>query len=72
MYSRDSLMVSVSGVRGILGEGMNPEVAARFAAAYISLIEGESIVIGRDSRPSGSSLSAADEDPCINAPGVQY
>ncbi len=59
MYDRDSLMVSVSGVRGILGVGMNPEVAARFAAAYISLIEGESIVIGRDSRPSGPALSAA-------------
>ncbi len=55
----DSLMVSVSGVRGLLGDDMNPEVAARFAAAYAAWLGGKRVVIGRDSRASGPALSAA-------------
>ncbi len=55
----DTLMVSVSGVRGLLGDDMNPEVAARFAAAYAAWLGGKRIVIGRDSRASGPALSAA-------------
>lgn len=49
--------MSVSGVRGLLGEGMNPEIAARFAAAFASRIGGGSIVVGRDSRASGAYLA---------------
>ena len=30
----DGLMVSVSGVRGRVGEGLTPEVVASFAAAF--------------------------------------
>jgi phosphomannomutase len=52
-------MVSVSGVRGLLGDDMNPEVAARFAAAYATWLGGTRIVIGRDSRASGPALSMA-------------
>jgi len=52
-------MVSVSGIRGLLGDDMNPEVAARFAAAYAAWLGGKRVVIGRDSRASGPALSAA-------------
>jgi len=52
-------MVSVSGVRGLLGGGMNPEVAARFTAAYAAWLGGSRVVIGRDSRASGPVLSSA-------------
>lgn len=52
-------MVSVSGVRGILGEGMNPEVAARFTAAYANWLKGNLIVVGRDTRASGPSIASA-------------
>ena len=52
-------MVSVSGIRGLLGDDMNPEVAARFAAAYATWLGGTRVVIGRDSRASGPALSAA-------------
>ena len=38
---------------------MNPEVAARFAAAYATWLGGTRVVIGRDSRASGPALSAA-------------
>jgi phosphomannomutase len=51
------LMVSVSGVRGRVGEGLTPEVICRFAAAFgaYSLRETgrRTVVVGRDSRVSG-------------------
>ena len=51
------LMVSVSGIRGRVGEGLTPEVVARYAAAFgaWSIARGGSrqIVVGRDSRVSG-------------------
>jgi len=51
------LMVSVSGIRGRVGESLTPEVVARYAAAFgaWSIAQGKSrkIVVGRDSRVSG-------------------
>jgi phosphomannomutase len=53
------LMVSVSGVRGRVGEGLTPEVIARFAAAYGAyLVESTGkarpkVVLARDARTSG-------------------
>jgi hypothetical protein len=59
----EGLMVSVSGVRGRVGEALSPEVVARFAAAFgawsIARPRGNgaapsrAIVLGRDSRVSG-------------------
>jgi phosphomannomutase len=54
----DDLMVSVSGVRGRVGEALTPEIVARFAAAFGAYLrEGGSerprVVLGRDSRTSG-------------------
>jgi phosphomannomutase len=53
----NGLMVSVSGIRGKVGEALTPEVVARYAAAFgaWSLARGGSrqIVVGRDSRVSG-------------------
>ena len=50
-------MVSVSGIRGRVGESLTPEVVARYAAAFgaWSIGQGTSrkIVVGRDSRVSG-------------------
>src|ERR1043166_9122915 len=53
------LMVSVSGVRGRVGDGLDPEVVARFAAAFGAWatrepgVSSHTIVVGRDSRVSG-------------------
>src|SRR5215218_6056986 len=51
------LMVSVSGIRGRVGEALTPEVVARYAAAFgaWSIGRGSSrqVVVGRDSRVSG-------------------
>jgi phosphomannomutase len=56
----EGLMVSVSGVRGRVGEGLSPEVVARFAAGFGAWAvgrraagESRAVVIGRDSRVSG-------------------
>ena len=55
--SHDGLMVSVSGIRGRVGEALTPEVVATYAAAFGAWAIGrggpKSIVVGRDSRVSG-------------------
>ena len=49
-------MVSVSGIRGRVGEGLTPEIVARYAAGFGAwvLTRGDrAVVVGRDSRVSG-------------------
>jgi phosphomannomutase len=59
MNGGGTLVVGVSGVRGIVGNGLSPEVAARFAAAMGSFCRGGPVVIGRDTRPSGAMFRHA-------------
>jgi len=60
----EGLMVSVSGVRGRVGEALTPEVVAKFAAgfgAWAKKCAGDGkakIVVGRDSRVSGPMFHA--------------
>ena len=54
-----SLIVSVSGLRGIVGESLTPELAARFACAYASDREAGPIVLARDGRSTGPMLCDA-------------
>ena len=55
----EGLMVSVSGVRGRVGEALTPEIVAKFAAGFGAWAKGRvqgvraRIVVGRDSRVSG-------------------
>jgi phosphomannomutase len=54
----EGLMVSVSGVRGRVGEALTPEIIAQFAAGFGAWALGRAggkaqIVVGRDSRVSG-------------------
>jgi len=53
------LMISVAGVRGIVGESFTPPVAARFAAAFAAALPAGPIVIGRDARASGPMVLRA-------------
>ena len=55
----DQLIVSVSGVRGIVGRGLDAGVARRFGAAFGAYVKGGPVVLSRDSRPSGTMLAAA-------------
>ncbi len=54
-----SLMMSVSGVRGIIGETMTPVLAAELGLAFGSHLGGGKVVVGRDSRPSGTMVQRA-------------
>jgi phosphomannomutase len=54
----EGLMVSVSGVRGRVGEALTPEIVAKFAAGFGAWARQRAggkgrIVVGRDSRVSG-------------------
>jgi phosphomannomutase len=50
------LMISVSGIRGVVGEGLTPEVVLKFALAFGSMCKSGKVVLGRDSRSSGEML----------------
>lgn len=56
--AHEGLMISVSGVRGRVGEALTPEVMAKFAAGFGAWARSRAggsalIVVGRDSRVSG-------------------
>lgn len=61
--SFEGLMVSVSGVRGRVGEALTPEIACQFAAAFgafsIRRSASKVIIVGRDSRVSGPMFHRA-------------
>ena len=48
-----SLMISVAGVRGIVGDSLTPPVVTRFTAAFARSLGAGPVVVGRDARPSG-------------------
>ena len=66
----DTLMVGVSGVRGIVGKDLTPEVVTRWARAFGTWVledgklergkgNGSAVVVGRDARASGPAFAAA-------------
>jgi phosphomannomutase len=59
MANPASVIISVSGVRGVVGQGLTPELATSFAAALAEHANGGRMVLGRDSRPSGLMLRHA-------------
>jgi len=53
------LMTGVSGIRGIIGQGMTPEVALLWSGGFGTWVNGGKVVVGRDTRQSGNMLSMA-------------
>ncbi|HYF16118.1 MAG TPA: hypothetical protein VD971_13700 [Phycisphaerales bacterium] len=57
------LMLSVSGCRGVVGETLTPEVAARFAGCFGAVVResapGSRVVLGRDGRRGCEMVHAA-------------
>lgn len=51
--SHENLIISVSGVRGTVGGALDPSLLTRFAAAFGTLVKGQTVVVGRDTRTSG-------------------
>jgi len=52
-------IISVSGLRGVVGETLTPEVAVRYAAAFAASCPGGPMLVSRDGRPSGRMLADA-------------
>jgi len=52
-------IISVSGLRGIVGESLTPEVAIRYATAFAGSIPPGVMLIARDGRSSGQMLASA-------------
>lgn len=53
------LIISVSGLRGVIGAQLTPELAARFACAYAAGQPDGPLVLARDGRTTGPMLAAA-------------
>lgn len=51
-----SLMVSISGVRGIIGESLTPDIIVNFSSAFGEYCKGGAIVLGRDGRIGGKII----------------
>jgi len=59
MIKRQSLKVSISGVRGVVGESLTPQLAARFASAFGTYVGRGKVIVGNDARPSGPMIKNA-------------
>lgn len=59
MAEPQPLIVSVSGIRGIVGESLLPSVVTSFAAAYGTPLAGRRVVLSRDGRSTGEMVRAA-------------
>lgn len=63
----EELIISISGMRGIVGENLTPAIAAEYGCAFGSFLKSTAlrhslplrVCIGRDSRQSGPMLAAA-------------
>ncbi|MFH1861220.1 MAG: phosphoglucosamine mutase, partial [bacterium] len=53
------LMISVSGIRGIVGESLTPDVATAYAASFGMFCQGGRVIVGRDTRTSGEMMRHA-------------
>ena len=52
------LIISVSGLRGIVGDSLTPEVARRYAAAFAEVLPPGPVLVARDGRANGAGLLA--------------
>lgn len=52
-------ILSISGLRGVIGNGLDPEYLTRFAAAVGTLCDGGTVVLSRDGRSTGEMIRNA-------------
>jgi phosphomannomutase len=53
------LKISISGIRGIVGESLTPQLIIKFAEAFSTYIGGGKIAVGSDTRPSAEMVKNA-------------
>lgn len=59
MRAIPTLKISISGVRGVIGDSLTPTLLTRFAQAFGTYIGSGTVVIGRDPRTSGEMVEQA-------------
>lgn len=52
-----TLMVSISGIRGIVGDGFDPHTIVKYTSAFAHFIGKGKIVVGRDARSTGEMVN---------------
>lgn len=52
-------ILSISGLRGVIGDGLDPNYVLTFAQAFGSLLPHGTVIVGRDGRSTGSMLKHA-------------
>ena len=65
MSSSGTLIASISGIRGIVGDGLDPSVLVRYAGAYGTWCRERAratgrrpiVIVGRDARPTGDACA---------------
>jgi len=67
-------IISVSGLRGIIGDSLTPEITARYTAAFAESLPDGPVVVTRDGRHTGPMVAAAVQSAlmaagrhCLNA-----
>ncbi len=53
----NDLIVSISGLRGIVGETLTPDVVVKYANAFARFVNRKKVIIGRDGRYHGAMLA---------------
>src|SRR5512137_3193344 len=59
MRAIPSLKISISGVRGVIGDSLTPDLLTRFSQAFGTYMGQGRIVVGRDTRTSGEMVRQA-------------
>ncbi len=54
-----TLKISISGVRGVIGDSLSPALLANFAQSFGTYVGGATVVVGRDTRTSGEMVRHA-------------
>jgi len=53
------LMIGISGVRGVVGDNLTPELLVRLGQAFGTYVDSGTVVVGRDTRVSGDMVKHA-------------
>lgn len=53
------LKISISGIRGIVGSSLTPQLIIKFSEAFSTLVGGGKIAVGSDTRPSAEMVKNA-------------
>ncbi len=52
-------ILSISGLRGVIGDGLDPQYLVRFASALGTMFDGGTVVVSRDGRSTGPMVKHA-------------